>query len=732
MPQVPPSPADRSDAGLRVHTLGSFSVEVRGEPLRFAGRGQRKPLELLKVLIACGGVNVPQERLADALWPKADGDAALVSFNTTLHRLRQLIGSEALLLRGRALSLERAHCRVDALEFAASTDRARLARAAENAPEARAALEEALEHYRGSFLPGEFDPEEIPSARERLHGTFLQAVRELAAGYVRKGAAERAITVFRRGLAVDEVAEDLYDGLMACCLATGRIAEGIAAYRRCEAVLRDTLQTEPSQQLHNSYEQLRRAAPEAPPEGGASVAAMAGAASAATPAPAPRWGRPRVLTAAAAVLLAALVAAGAWRGYRTWRTAAAVAELQREAELPLPDKPSITVLPFSNLGGNPQDAWFSDGLTETLTTDLATFRGLFVIARNSAISYKDRAVPMRQVARELGVRYVLVGSVQRAGGRVRINAQLEDAASGTEMWAKRFDRPVTDLLAVQDEITRAIVLNLSVELGEGEAARLRLNDTQNLRIFELYLRARQLWLNTYTCTALREVIALHEQARLLDPHSYLPHLGLSAAYNAEAMFSCTATPERSLRQAIAEADQALALNPWRAFALVSGGLAHFWLREYPQALVSLERAIAVSPNDADSYAYYGWALCYVGRYEESRAALRKAMRLHPYYPPWYVAADGLAAFWLGRYEEATQEAQLSLKRAPNNLITLAYLAAIEAARGHAQQGRRWAREVLRIKPDFSAKRWVASTQPYHDARDAAHVLALLRQAGLPQ
>jgi tetratricopeptide (TPR) repeat protein len=326
---------------------------------------------------------------------------------------------------------------------------------------------------------------------------------------------------------------------------------------------------------------------------------------------------------------------------------------------------------------------------------------------------------------------VLEGSVQKTPRRLRINAQLVDAVTGRHVWAERFDRRVADLLAVQDEITRAIVLHLSVELGEGEAARLRLKDTANLRVYELYMRARSLWLSNYTCDALREVFALHEQARELDSGSYLPYTGLSAAHSAAVVFGCTRSPVESLNQAIAMAERAIALNPWNSFALSMRGWQHLLLREYDEAVETLQRAIVASPNDADSYAYYGWALVYVGRHEEAREAMQKAMHLHPYYPAWYPCAAGLASFWLGRPDEGIEDMMLGFERAPNNLTRLAYLAAVHSAAGNLQQARHWAHEVLRVKPDFSAGAWVATTQPYQDPADAARVLALLQEAGLP-
>jgi TolB-like protein/DNA-binding winged helix-turn-helix (wHTH) protein/predicted Zn-dependent protease len=340
--------------------------------------------------------------------------------------------------------------------------------------------------------------------------------------------------------------------------------------------------------------------------------------------------------------------------------------------LALPDKPSIIILPFTNLSGDPDQDYFSDGLTEILTGDLSQISSLFVIARNSAFTYKGKAVQVQEIGREMGVRYVLESSVQRAGDLVRIAVQLIDATTGYHLWSERYDRPFTDIFAVQDEIVRQIVENLRVEVYEAELARVRRIPTNNLNAYDSLLRGLG-YASRLAKETNPQARQMFEQAMALDPAYAEAYTGLGWTYYWEWIYQWNPDP-RNLERAEELARQALALND--TLPLAHGLLSRvYWQKQQPElALASAEQGVALAPNYAEAYILRARALMSVDRPAEALRDVEHAMRLNPRYPFWYPDDLAQAYYLLGRYEEAIAAHQQVLLRNPQYQFAYVFLA----------------------------------------------------------
>jgi adenylate cyclase len=340
--------------------------------------------------------------------------------------------------------------------------------------------------------------------------------------------------------------------------------------------------------------------------------------------------------------------------------------------LPLPDKPSIVVLPFVNLSGDPEQDYFSDGLTEILTGDLSQISSLFVIARNSAFTYKGKAVKVQDVGREMGVRYVVEGGVLKAEDTVRITAQLIDATSGYHLWAERYDRPLHNILRLQDEIVQKIVTTLGLQLRLQEQGYIVRKHTDNLEAYDYFLRGME-YFGRFTQEANVQAQQMYEKALALDPQYAEAYTRLGITYRCEWTFRWSVDPQ-TLERALALAQQALALDDSLPTAHSLLSTVYAQKQQYDQALAEGERAIALDPNHADSYAVQAEMLNYAGRPEEALRRVEQAMRLNPHYPPWYLADLGWAYRTTGRYAEAIATLQEVISRNPNQLGAHLFLA----------------------------------------------------------
>jgi adenylate cyclase len=389
--------------------------------------------------------------------------------------------------------------------------------------------------------------------------------------------------------------------------------------------------------------------------------------------------------------------------------------------------PSIAVLPFTNMGGDPEQDYFADGLTEDLITELSRFQELRVIARNSVMTYKGKPVRVQEVGQDLGVRYVLEGSVRKAGARLRVTAQLIEAATGHHLWAERFDRDIADIFDVQDEVTSRIVATLAGKLTESERRRARGGQTENLEAYDCVLRGREHW-ERFTPEGNLEARRLYQKAIELDPDYARAYASLAWTYIVEHSERWGSPEEEPLERALEIAREGVRVN--RASHSNRLALGQVCLNKglHAEALEALETAIALNPNDADGYVFQGQALSRVGRSDEAIEMIEKARRLNPAAPRWYAWHLGMAYYLSRRYEEAV----VALRRgSPLSPMAYRWLAATYAQLGREQDAKAAADEYLKRTPDFSLARHLEMV-PFQHLGDRDHYVEGLRKAGLPE
>jgi len=361
-------------------------------------------------------------------------------------------------------------------------------------------------------------------------------------------------------------------------------------------------------------------------------------------------------------------------------------------------------------------------------TDLSKVSGLFVIARNSSFVYKGRSVKVQVIGRDLGVRFVLEGSIRKAGSRVRITAQLIDAGSGGHLWAERFDRELTDIFSTQDEVVEKIVGALAVTLTQSEEQRLRRRSTGSVEAYECWLRAREL-LGRGTRESVVQARALHGRAIEIDPNFAAPHAGLAHAAIADYSSGWAFDPAQALDEAERWARRAVELDDLEPLSHMALGSVLLWRREHDGALAEFRQMIALDPNFAQGYAATGLALMYAGRAVEALKAFAMAMRLDPHYPAIVLHFLAQANFSLGRYETAAQELIDRIARTPGTDSSRMLLASCYGHLGRAEDARAAWVELLKVNPDFSLMQR-ASALPYKDAADFQRIAEGLAKAGL--
>jgi len=400
------------------------------------------------------------------------------------------------------------------------------------------------------------------------------------------------------------------------------------------------------------------------------------------------------------------------------------------AGLPLPDKPSIVVLPFVNMSEDPGQEYFSDGITEDLTTDLSKISGLFIIARNSAFTYKGKPVKAQDVSKELGVRYVLEGSVRKADNQVRINAQLIDGTTGGHLWSERYDRPLQDIFTLQDEITQQIATALRTEVLEAEQKRIRRMPTENLNAYETLLRAQE-YSFRFTKEANAQARQMLERAIELDPTYATAYTRLGWIYFADWALQWS-QDSQTLERAFDLGQKAVALDDSLPHVHLLLGYLYLWKDRQPeQAIAEGERAIALDPNYAEGYAGLANMLTFAGRPEEAIRLLEKGMRLNPRGPRYvfYLFELGHAYHWLGQYEKAIATQQRVLALNPRNFVSHLELAVMYNELGREEEARAEVAAALKLNPQYSLED-VKERHPYKDPAALERILAGLRKAGL--
>ncbi len=410
-----------------------------------------------------------------------------------------------------------------------------------------------------------------------------------------------------------------------------------------------------------------------------------------------------------------------------------VASKERMA-FPLPDKPSIAVLPFVNMSEDPKQEFFSDGMTEEIITALSKSPYLFVIARQSTFAYKGKPVKVKQVSEELGVRYVLEGSVRRSGERVRITAQLIDAMTGYHLWAERYDRDLKEIFVLQDEIALKIMKTVheKLQLGPDHArvlgTRVLGRGARNLEVFLKSMEARERF---YRLTKEDNALArkLYEEVIALDPGYALAYAGLAETHMVDVLFGTGKSRKESLRRAIEFGEKAVALDESEVLGHASLGYFYTYAGQFDKAVAHAERGLALDPNSSGILFYSGAALAFSGRLEEAIPLLDKAIRQNPFAPSIVFYTLSVAYHMAGRFDEAVKQAKKAAERDPKNQFAYLALASACILAGREEEARAAAGEVLKINPTFSVEQF-GRTRPYRDRSQVHRTIDALRKAGL--
>ena len=436
-------------------------------------------------------------------------------------------------------------------------------------------------------------------------------------------------------------------------------------------------------------------------------------------------------TAMAAIIILALAAGGlvSWNIYlhRSKRIEPASEEMMA---FPLPDKPSIVVLPFTNMSDDPKQEYFVDGLTEEIITGLSKVPYLFVIARNSSFTYKGNPVKIKQVAEELGVRYVLEGSIRKSENDVRITAQLIDATTGYHLWAERYDRDVKDIFAIQDDITMKIITELQVKLTEGEKARPGKRDTNNIEAFFKVLQGSE-QLDRNNKEAIDTARKMFEDAISIDPEYARAYSLLGYTHILDVYIGSSKSPKESIAKGVKLAEKAIFLDDSNIGANSLLGYLYTLKRQHDKAVSAASRAVNFAPSSSEANMSLARALLFSGRTDEAILYYEKAIRLNPFPPTDDL--QGLCAGYrqAGRYEEAIVACKKALHVEPNNLLAHLLLAASYSSSGNTEKANMEVSEILRINPKFSLRYW-AEVLPYKNKAYTNQFISALRQAGLPE
>jgi adenylate cyclase len=431
-----------------------------------------------------------------------------------------------------------------------------------------------------------------------------------------------------------------------------------------------------------------------------------------------------------AALVLVLLATVVWRFYlRPDQLPPKEIAIEEPQTLKLPDKPSIAVLPFANLSGEKDQEYFGDGITEEIITALSKIKRVFVIARNSTFTYKGKPVMVQQVGKELGVKYVLEGSVRKSGDRVRIIAQLIDAQTGHHLWAERYDRELKDIFALQDEITQKILASLQIKLTEGEQVRAIAKGTKNVEAYIRLMQAREHFHrfnkddNLMARTVTKEVISL-------DPKYASACAILGFTHFIDAVFSWSPSPRESMARAMELAKKTIAMNDSLSGAHVLLGHVYTFTRQYEKGIAECERAVALGPNDESAHRALGMALRYAGRWKEAIPVYEKAIRLNPFTRSstfWHI---GMAYIFTERLEKAVVACEKAVQGGPKDLAAHLALTFAYVASGRKNEARATAEKVMKIDPKFTLDNYAKRTLTYKNPEDRERFIAALRKAGL--
>lgn len=434
----------------------------------------------------------------------------------------------------------------------------------------------------------------------------------------------------------------------------------------------------------------------------------------------------KIIAVAAAMLIAVVVSTGLW-WWQPWVERVDAARPDHFAH-PLPDRPSIAIMPFENLSNDPKQEYITDGFTEDLITNVAQSKDLFVIARNSTFSYKGRKVMTRQIAEELGVRYVAVGSIRQISENMRITAQLIDAANGAHVWAKRYDEPMSKLFELQDELSREIAGALLASVGKADLAKASQKRPKDHSAYDYVLRARAQFALASQETNL-QARRFAEQAIAIDP-DYAPAYAILGDTFSIAYILQWEGPD-ALERAYVAALKAVELDPLSSAAHSLLGRVFLRRRQYDDALATHKRSVALNPNRAVSYAFLADTLTFMGQADEAVVSILTAMRLDPFYPVLFDLYLGRAYYFSKQYDKAAAQLRTCVVRAPKFRPCYMFLAPTYAELGDQAEAQRIVETLLKIAPKFSISKSVQTHLPFVPSAMQFYIGGL-RKAGVPE
>ena len=664
----------------RVNILGRF--ELRAPDGQEVALGARKSIALLALLATAPAQRMSRDRVAGLLWenmPDAQARGNLRQLLAATRRPAPFLEADA-----GSIGFSAGMVETDLADFEAAI--------AENAP---AALERAAGLYRADLMDGfslrdrDFD-DWLTGERERLREHAVQLFLRLMERAAAIGV-EPAIRWALRILAVDPVHEPAHRALMELYAAQGRHAAALRQYEQLRETLARELDTRPEPETDALVRRIRddRRGPGRPVVEPLSLDSDGRMPAEARPSPDP--------------------------------------------PPPVPETPSIVVLPFQNLSADPEQEYFSDGIVEEITTALSRFRSLFVISRNSAFTYKGRAVDVRQVGRELGVRYLLEGSVRKAANRVRITGQLIEAESAAHLWADRFEGTPEDIFDLQDQVTSSVVGAISPALEQAEIDRIKRKPTESLGAYDYFLRGRAA-LHEGSVQGHKDAMQLFYRAIELDPD-------FASAYGMAAYCYChrktngwMADREEEIAETVRLARRAVELDKDDAVALSCGGFALAYVAgELDAGVAFIDRALLLNPNLATAWIVSGWVRVWLGEPEVAIEHLARATRLSPLDPLTNRTrtTTAHAHFFAGRYDEASSWAAMALREWPDYQTALRIAAASYALAGRAEDAKSARERLQKLDPQLRISNLEDELGPYHRPQDVVRYVEGLRAAGLP-
>ena len=423
------------------------------------------------------------------------------------------------------------------------------------------------------------------------------------------------------------------------------------------------------------------------------------------------------------------------RPVRVYRVQLGGTPAKERPTLALPDKPSIAVLPFQNMSGDPEQEYFADGIVEEIITALSRFRSLFVIARNSSFTYKGRAVDVKQIGRELGARYVLEGSVRKASNRVRITGQLIDTLKGVHLWADRFEGTLEDIFDLQDKVTASVVAAIAPKLEQAEIERAKRTPTENLNAYDYFLRGLASLYQLTNQEAHAEALRLFNRAIELDPE-FASAYGMAAwCYVRPKASGWMIDPANEIAETARLARRAVELGKDDAVALAASGSAlAYVVGDLDTGVALIDRALALNPNLAAAWYFGGWVKIWLGEPDAAIERLARAMRLSPLDPqmPRMQTAMASAHFFAGRHDEASSWMEMALREAPDFLTGLRISAASNALAGRLESARKAVTRLQELHPALRVSNFKDTAGPYRRPEDLAKYEDALRKAGLPE